>query len=100
MDSALTLFSSSYSKSQYFNRIGISDFQRYNRRITRIYFEPKKRLQDIIDKSVGGIVSLSRPAQADRTSFIEDQFEANLTIKDTLRLVHPTKGTRTFIWQC
>lgn len=44
-----------------------------------------QRLQDIIDKSVGGIVSLSRPAQADRTSFIEDQFEANLTIKDTLR---------------
>ena len=51
-----------------------------------------KRLQDIIDKSVGGIVSLSRPAQADRTSFIEDQFEANLTIKDTLRLVHNIPG--------
>ena len=97
MDSALTSFLSSYSKILYFN--GTSDFQRYNRRITRIYFEPKKRLQDIIDKSVGGIVSLSRPAQADRTSFIEDQFEANLTIKDTLRLVHPTKGTRTFLWQ-
>ena len=57
----------------------------------------KKRLQDIIDKSVGGIVSLSRPAQADRTSFIEDQFEANLTIKDTLRLVHPTPNFSMFL---
>ena len=33
--------------------------------------ETIQRLQDIIDKSIGGFVSLSRPAEADRSSYYE-----------------------------
>ena len=35
--------------------------------------ETIQRLQDIIDKSIGGFVSLSRPAEADRSSYYEGE---------------------------